>query len=193
MSALMPYLRGERVGKVFGITFDDGYLNNLTDALPVLQELGFSSTCYVVSAMLGQINAWDRGNGVPPAELMAVPHLRQWIDGGQELGAHTRHHVRLPDIDATQLQDEIAGCKHELEQAIGVAVEHFCYPYGAFNADHVEIVRSAGFASATTTQRGRCQAGDALFTLPRVPVLRRTSRGLLWWKLNTRYEDQRRA
>jgi peptidoglycan/xylan/chitin deacetylase (PgdA/CDA1 family) len=49
MTALQPFLKGERQGKVFGITFDDGYLNNLTHALPVLQQYGFSSTCYVVS------------------------------------------------------------------------------------------------------------------------------------------------
>ena len=41
MRELMPFLRGERCGRVVGITFDDGYLNNLSSALPVLQELGF--------------------------------------------------------------------------------------------------------------------------------------------------------
>ena len=30
MTDLQPYLRGEKSGKVVGITFDDGYLNNLT-------------------------------------------------------------------------------------------------------------------------------------------------------------------
>ena len=53
MSDLMPYLTGERVGKVVGITFDDGYLNNLTHALPVLRRHGFTATCYAVSQYLG--------------------------------------------------------------------------------------------------------------------------------------------
>ncbi|MEN9670911.1 MAG: hypothetical protein RL018_1188, partial [Pseudomonadota bacterium] len=44
MTDLQPYLKGEKTGKVVGITFDDGYLNNLTLALPVLQKHGFSST-----------------------------------------------------------------------------------------------------------------------------------------------------
>ena len=95
MTELLPYLRGERSGKVFGITFDDGYLNNLTQAAPVLQRLGFSSTCYVISAMLGQTNSWDREKGVPPSELMSAPHLRQWMAAGQEIGAHTRNHCLL--------------------------------------------------------------------------------------------------
>lgn len=193
MTALMPYLRGERHGKVFGITFDDGYLNNLTHAAPVLQRLGFSATCYVVSAMLGQTNAWDLENGVPPSELMAAPHLRHWLAAGQEIGAHTRHHVRLPALDTNISWDEIAGCKAELEQITGAPVQHFCYPYGEFILAHVEQVAMAGFLSATTTQRGRCNVGDTLLELPRVPVLRRTGRPLLWWKLVSGYEDRRRV
>ena len=193
MTDLLPHLRGEQSGKVFGITFDDGYLNNLTHAAPVLQRLGFSSTCYVVSAMLGQTNSWDRENGVPPSELMSATHLRQWLDAGQEIGAHTRHHVRLPTLEVATCLDEITGCKTELEQLTGATVAHFCYPYGEFTPAHVEQVAQAGYVSATTTRRGRCLAGDALLELPRVPVLRRTHRLLLWWKLVSRYEDRRSA
>lgn len=193
MTALQPYLRGERSGKVVGISFDDGYLNNLTHALPVLQQLGFSSTCYAISAMLGQTNSWDRLHGVPPSELMSAGQLRQWVAGGQEIGAHTRHHVRLTEVDAPTALEEIAQCKTELEQLAGAAVNHFCYPYGQFTPDHVAMVGQVGYVSATTTQRGRCHAGDRLLALPRVPVLRRTSRPLLWWKLASNYEDQRRA
>jgi peptidoglycan/xylan/chitin deacetylase (PgdA/CDA1 family) len=193
MSGLMPFLRGERQGKVFGITFDDGYLNNLTRAAPVLQRLGFSSTCYVVSGMLGQTNAWDRENGVPSSELMSSHHLRQWLQAGQEIGAHTRHHVRLLMLDAAVCRDEITGCKAELEQITGAPVQHFCYPYGEFTPAHVAQVADAGYQTATTTQRGRCHGGDALLRLPRVPVLRRTGRPLLWWKLMSRYEDRRRT
>ncbi len=193
MSALRPYLRGERTGKVFGITFDDGYLNNLTHALPVLQWFGFSSTCYVVSGLMGQTNIWDRGMGIPPAELMTAAHLRQWVVGGQEVGAHTRHHVRLPDVDAATCEQEIVQCKAELEYNTGSAVEHFCYPYGAYKPEHVAMVLNANYQSATTTRRGRAQFGDSLLELPRVPMLRRTNRFLLWWKLVSQYEDRRRA
>lgn len=192
MTALQPYLQGERQGKVFGITFDDGYLNNLTHALPVLQWYGFSSTCYAVSGMLGQTNSWDTAMGVPASELMSAPHLRQWIAGRQEVGAHTRNHVRLPTLDTAACLTEIAQCKADLEYFTGAAVNHFCYPYGEFTAEHVAMVQEAGYLSATTTRRGRSHTGDALLELPRVPVLRRTSRMLLWWKLVSQYEDRRR-
>ena len=49
MRDLMPYLGGERTGKVFGITFDDGFRNVHQHALPVLRQLGFTSTNYFVA------------------------------------------------------------------------------------------------------------------------------------------------
>lgn len=193
MSALLPYLRGERQGKVVGITFDDGYCNNLEHAAPVLRAHGFSATCYAVSSMLGQTNAWDADQGVPPAPLMTAAQLREWVACGQEVGAHTRHHAHLAMLDAAHSLDEIVGCKSELEQQLGVAVQHFCYPYGQYGDVHVRQVAQAGYLSATTTQRGRCAAGDRMLQLPRVPVLRRTGRTLLWWKLASGYEDRRRG
>ena len=192
MSALMPYLRGERVGKVVGISLDDGYLNNLTHAMPALQRYGFSSTCYVVSQYLGSINEWDRQSGIAPAPLMNAGELRQWVQGGQEVGAHTRHHVHLTQTDLAESRDEMALCKAELEAVIDMPVEHFCYPYGEFHSEHAELARSSGFVSATTTVRSRCQRGEDLMQLPRVPVLRATTLPLLWLKVGTAYEDRRR-
>src|SRR5699024_6830482 len=53
MTDALPYLRGERRGRVAVITLDDGYEDNLHNALPVLQRNGFSATCYAVSDTLG--------------------------------------------------------------------------------------------------------------------------------------------
>ena len=45
MRGLTPYLEGKKTGKVVGITFDDGYQNNLINAAPVLKKYNFSATC----------------------------------------------------------------------------------------------------------------------------------------------------
>jgi peptidoglycan/xylan/chitin deacetylase (PgdA/CDA1 family) len=193
MSGLLPYLSGKKTGKVVGITFDDGYLNNLIHALPVLQKNGFTSTCYAVSQRVGLTNSWDHDVGIAQTPLMDAGQLQRWVAGGQEVGAHTRNHARLTQIDPATAVSEIAGGKAELEALIGQPVTQFCYPYGEFSPDHVDMVRSAGFDSATTTQRSRCQTAEDLMQLPRVPVLRATTLPLLWLKLATDYEDRRRA
>lgn len=192
LSALMPYLQGEKTGKVVGITFDDGYLNNLTHALPVLQQHGFSATCYFVSRRLGHSNDWDRAIGIKQTRLMGQPQLREWVAGGQEAGAHTRTHPRLRGLDTTEAQREIAGSKLELEAVTGKPVQHFCYPFGEFDPQHVQMVQEAGYQTATTTQRGRARGGDVLLQLPRVTVARATSLAGLWFKVATPCEDRGR-
>ncbi|MBI2770854.1 MAG: polysaccharide deacetylase family protein [Burkholderiales bacterium] len=193
MGALEPYLRGEKAGKVVGITLDDGYVNNLQHALPVLRRHGFSATCYVVSGQLGGSNVWDHAKGIPAKPLMTAGQLRAWLAGGQEVGAHTRNHVDLTAADMATAREEIAGCRRDLEDGLQADVRHFCYPYGAYRAEHAAMVAEAGYTTATTTQRSRSQPGDALLELPRVPVHHATTLPVLWMKLATRYEDKKRT
>lgn len=170
MRDLVPYLRGERTGKVVGITLDDGYVNNFDHALPVLCELGFTATSFVVSGQLGGSNVWDAAAGIPRARLMNAHHLREWLAFGMEVGAHTRSHVHLPHCDPARARSEIAHSRDDLEQALGVSVRSFCYPYGEYRDDHVEMARAAGFETATTSDSARARCHDDLLRLPRLTV-----------------------
>lgn len=193
MSALLPYLRGEKTGKVVGITFDDGYRNNLTHALPVLKRQRFSSTCYAVSRLLGKTNEWDRGIGIAQVPLMTADELRLWVSGGQEVGSHTQNHARLLQIDDSTALAEMTGDRAALEGLLAIPVRHFCYPFGEYAPLHVTMSRQAGFQTVTTTQRGRSSAKNDLMALPRVPVVRSTSLPVFWLKIATAYEDRDRT
>ena len=196
MTDLQPYLSGEKTDKtakkVVGITFDDGYLNNLTNALPVLKKNGFTSTCYVVDGLLGQTNIWDKDAGIAQTPLMTAEQLLQWQAGGQEVGAHTQQHVDLLAVTELAAWAQIAKSKPALEAALQQPVNHFCYPFGKFDTRHETMAKQAGYTTATTTARGRVRAGADMMTLPRVPVLRSTSLPVLWLKVATGYEDRPR-
>jgi peptidoglycan/xylan/chitin deacetylase (PgdA/CDA1 family) len=191
MTDLQPYLQGDKSGKVVGITFDDGYLNNLTHALPVLQKHGFSSTCYVVDGLLGQTNVWDQGIGMAQTPLMTAQQLLQWQAGGQEIGAHTQEHVDLLSVSEIAAWRQIAKSKTTLEALLGRAVSHFCYPYGKFDERHSTMAKQANYQTATTTARARVHRGVNMLTLPRVPVLRSTALPVFWLKIATAYEDSK--
>ncbi len=195
MSELEPYLRGQKSGKVFGITFDDGYANNLHRALPVLRRFGFTSTCYIVPSLLGKTNAWDAGHDIAQVPLMNTAELQVWLAAGQELGSHTLTHARLTALDADQMPAEVAGSRVVLESTLQMpgGIRHFCYPYGAYNAAAIEAARAGGYTTATTTDRGRVLPGDHadLLRLPRVSVSRTTTWLHLLLKCFTRYEDKR--
>ena len=193
MRDLMPYLRGEKVGKVVGLTFDDGYCNNLHSALPVLQDCGFTATCYVISQLLGKTNVWDLANGVKQADLMSPAQIQLWSQAGMEIGAHTQTHCQLTTLSDAHALREISASKEELADRIGQEVEHFCYPYGLYEARHAAMAQSAGYQSATTTRRGKVQPGADLFQLCRIPVVRSTYMPQFLLKLLTEYENGKDA
>lgn len=190
MRDLEPYLRGEKHGKVVGLTFDDGYQNNVRNALPVLRRHGFTATCYGVSNMIGGTNSWDRGI-VTEKPLMSLADWLAWRDAGMDIGSHTRTHADLTQLASLQAHEQIADSKQELERALNCEVRHFCYPYGRYDEAHSRLVQEAGYASATTTQRGRVRPGDDPYTLKRVLIARATNLLHFVLKIATTYEDRR--
>lgn len=194
MGDLLPYLNGTKHGKVFGITFDDGYENNLRCALPILKRYGFSATCYIVANQVGKTNSWDLERGVLQVPLMNAPQLQAWVDAGQEVGSHTLNHVNLATVTEAEQAIEISQSKSLLETLVQqkAGVQHFCYPYGGLNQTAVQNVKAAGYLTATTTVRGRAVQGQsAALLLPRVLVSRTTTWVQLLMKCLTRYEDKR--
>ncbi|MHB8247931.1 MAG: polysaccharide deacetylase family protein [Acidithiobacillus sp.] len=191
MTAALPYLRGEQRGKVAVITFDDGYRDNLENALPALQRHGFSATCYVVSKAIGRYNHWDAETLGIRKPLMDASELRAWQAAGMEIGAHGRQHLRLPDCSPATLEDEIMGSKADLQDLLGQPVTQFCYPYGAAGPREAQAVQAAGFAAAVTVARGRARAGTDLFLLPRILVGGHHGPHMFPLQLLSAYEDRR--
>ncbi|MFC4528185.1 polysaccharide deacetylase family protein [Dyella halodurans] len=193
MADAMPYLQGEREGRVFVITLDDGYVDNLESAASILQRYDFTATCYVVSGALGHYNSWDDEKLGIRKPIMTAQQLRAWHAAGMEVGAHTRTHVRLSQCNDQQQRDEIEGCRTELEQQLGAPVTQFCYPYGDYDERAVAVARQSGFVAATTTDRGRASSGSDvdLWRLPRIQVARHHLLPQVAARMLTRYEDRR--
>ncbi len=192
LGELEPYLRGERSGKVVGLTLDDGYLGNFEHALPVLESLRFTATAFVVSGRIGSTNLWDRCLGVPTWRLMDRTQLRAWLAAGMEVGAHTRHHVDLTVCSTALAQEQIRGSRDDLRQALGCEVRSFCYPYGRYRDPHVQWVAEAGYTLATTCLSARARVGADLLQLPRITVRATTPLPILLAKVLAGISEWRR-
>jgi peptidoglycan/xylan/chitin deacetylase (PgdA/CDA1 family) len=171
-------LGGHGSGHPVMLSFDDGYLDTFTAALPLLRKYGFTATCYVVSDAIGSFNRWDAGYLGETKPLMTHDHLQQWLAAGMEIGSHSCTHPRLRELDPEAAQQEIAGSRAALRRAFGVEVDHFCYPYGSFSAPTMELVRRAGYLSAVTVESGIARASDDRYRLPRILVDGESG----WWK-----------
>ena len=192
MHELLPYIKGERHGKVVGITFDDGYRNVYTNALPVLRDNDFTATNYFVARQIAGGNVWDSEKGIPHSQLMSVDQIKAWAVAGMEVGSHTLDHPNLPKLSPEVADYQIKQSKIELEDIIGKEVGAFCYPYGGYAPEVLAMVRDAGYTNATTTEGGLANSTDNIYALPRVTVARSTNVLRFLQKCMTRLEERHR-
>ena len=192
LKKLRPYLEGVKKGKVVGLTFDDGYQNNIINAAPILKKYNFSATCYIVSERIGSYNTWDINKGIPKKYLMNHKEIKEWLSLGMDIGAHTQSHKDLTALSKEEAYKELNECKRQLEAHFNIPIADFCYPFGHFNESVKNLVEDAGYLSATSMLRGRLNSYTDIYALPRVPINYRTFPHLFLAKILTRYEDNRR-
>lgn len=192
MRDLMPYVKGERRGKVVGITFDDGYRNVYQHALPVLHEQDFTATNYFVARQIDGGNVWDYEKGIAHSDLMSADEMRSWAAASMEVGSHTLDHPYLPKLSPELADYQIKQSKRELEEVVGAEVTAFCYPYGGETPALRAMVQNAGYLNATTTQGGLANSSDDIYGLPRVTVARSTNIIRFLQKCMTKLEEKRR-
>jgi peptidoglycan/xylan/chitin deacetylase (PgdA/CDA1 family) len=191
MTEGFPHLRDAGSDNTVVLTFDDGLLSTLTAALPLLRQYGFGATCYVVTDCIGGHNRWDDGIGGDKQPLMTREQIGQWLAAGMEIASHSCSHPRLQAIDDGDAAREISDSRVTLQRLFGVAVDHFGYPFGAFNGRTVELVRSCGYVTAVTTQPGIARHSDDALRLPRLLVNGERGLGRFLLQVGTPYEDLR--
>lgn len=109
------------------LEFDDGYRSALTNALPAIEERGWSATQFLVS---GTPDAAMESEGSP---IMSTDEVLEWASRA-EVGSHSVTHRRLTELDDGQVADELRRSRDDLEDLLGRRVELFAAPFGT--TDH---------------------------------------------------------
>jgi len=117
------------------ITFDDGTLDVFLNAYPVMQELGFVGTFYLV------------GNYIDSPDYVSTDEVQQLLAAGWEIGSHSMSHADLSKT--SNLNEEVYGSKGYLEKKFNVPVNTIAYPFGMVNAQVFEKTIEYGYAGAS--------------------------------------------
>ena len=151
-------------------TIDDGYVDTMDVALPILRRLQVPATLFVVSGRLGGTNDWNAAGALKGRKLLSAQAIRQLSEEGVAIGAHTCTHPSLPGLAIARALEEIAGSRAKLEEIVGRDVEFFAYPYGDWNDATLHLAKEAGYLAACTAGGGLNHPGAPPHALRRIEV-----------------------
>lgn len=149
------------------LTFDDGYASLADYVYPVLADLGFTATTFLITDYIGKTNTWDvryTWNRLPHLSWAAV---ERWRARGFEFASHGATHRRLTWLDDSAALAELRRSRETLTSRLGAeAGRAVAYPFGAVSDRVVGHARAAGYELGFGGVKGN---GDSLH-LSRVPV-----------------------
>jgi len=130
----------------FLLTFDDGYASLADHAYPVLADLGFTATTFVITDYVGKTNAWDVRYTWNRLQHLRWPEIERWRGSGFEFASHGATHRRLTWLDDAAMAAELGSSRDVLTARLGAdAGRAVAYPFGAVDARVVRHARSAGY------------------------------------------------
>lgn len=137
------FASGASTEKTVALTFDDGYLDNYTNVLPLLKKYGATATFFVVHKKIGHYR------------YMTHDQIQALLDNGMEVGSHTINHQILADIDPQYWTWELATSRYFLKQDYnGYVVRSLSYPNGIYNTKIIAATKDAGYYWAVTGNSG---------------------------------------
>lgn len=156
------------------LTFDDGFADFATHAVPTMARYGLTATMYVVAGSVTESGVrvdWVRGQDPETAPPLLTPdRIRELFDRGWEIGSHSMAHRDLPTLTEAECLRDLTESRELLGDLLGAPVTTLAYPFGA-HAPHVRrAAERAGYECAFALPEGPEAAGP--FAVPRTGIYR---------------------
>lgn len=158
------------------LTFDDGYADFATTALPLLHRFGFPATLFVTTGWVADAGADSAGT--PLDSTLRWEQIRDAAGAGIEIGAHSHSHPALDKLSPKNLMDELTRSRGLLEDCIGASVPTMAYPFGYSNPAVRRAAHAAGYRYAAAVRNVRATASADRYRVPRLTVRRSTGPAL---------------
>lgn len=157
-----------KLKRAVSITFDDGYLDNLELAAPILKKYAFPATFFIATDYL--YGRTERKSYWEKWDYLTSEKLRELFSMGIEIGSHSCSHRALNSLDSPGIKNEVSSSKKILEDILQNRITLFSYPHGIFSERIKKTLREEGYLAACTSIIGFNDNKSDLFELRRIEI-----------------------
>jgi len=139
------------------VTFDDGFVSVIENALPELERRNIPSTVFVPTGSMGGRPAWITESSHPAHnEIVIAPSQLAALKARESvtIGSHSVSHSNFLKLDEVRVGTELSESKAVLENVLGEPVRLFSFPHGKCDARLVQMAKSAGYERVFTIEPG---------------------------------------
>jgi len=141
------------------ITFDDGYEDNYINAYPILKELKFNATVFVITNTIDIEKNYLTTNEI---KSMDANNIR--------IESHTASHEHLTKISYNDNIKTMKSSKDKLEKILKRKINFIAYPYGEYNKNTIKATKEVGYTLAFSTDFGWIDKSSNIYSLGRIFV-----------------------
>jgi peptidoglycan/xylan/chitin deacetylase (PgdA/CDA1 family) len=177
----------------FVLTFDDGFRGVREHALPILEQLRWPFTVFLVSNQIDGEDVWTRASNPDGMTypLLSADEVLDMQHRGVSFHSHTCSHASLPSLDDERLRLELVESRAALQQLLGHQVAYLAYPFGHLDERVTTAARGAGYRIAFSTQPGFNRRDVDQFRIRRIDVFGTDTPGMLMRKVRLGTNDGR--
>ena len=151
----------------FLLTFDDGYASLAEHVYPLLADVGFTATTFLITDYVGRLNTWDVRYTWRRLAHLDWDTIGRWQERGFDFASHTASHSRLTWLSDGQAVAELERSRETLRHRLGPqAARAVAYPFGARDERIERLACAAGYELGFGGVRGN----GSPFALRRLPV-----------------------
>ena len=173
--------------KPFVLTFDDGYLDNFHNMLPLAQKYCYRGVLFLLGDFSINGNCWDIGEDTEANRIMTTEQKRAFVERGWEIGAHTLSHPDLTRLSDEDVLHELRESRRRIEHELQTKVISFAYPFGTYDDRVKELVKQTEFEFGIATDTGGLTIEDDRFAVFRVNMFPEESMFSLFKKTSSWY------
>ncbi|MGZ3804168.1 MAG: glycosyltransferase [Pseudobdellovibrionaceae bacterium] len=151
------------------LTFDDGYVDNLTNAAPLLKEFAMRAVIFLLADHQLQTNSWDNDGQEPLQPLMNLEQKKELLHFDYEIGSHGFKHRKIIEMSEEEALYELGESKRELEKHFG-PISTYAFTYGVTTPWAAELAEEVGYDFAVNTDSGGLHHEDNPYSIFRVNI-----------------------